>query len=50
LEKLEKLFIWGVEDEFGERSSAEDWNWIMEHVPLVAIYSKNYKEIKKSRS
>ncbi|AES70488.1 LRR and NB-ARC domain disease resistance protein [Medicago truncatula] len=35
LEKLEELWIAGVDDEFGKRSSTEDWNWIMEHVSLV---------------
>ncbi|RHN67251.1 putative P-loop containing nucleoside triphosphate hydrolase, leucine-rich repeat domain, L [Medicago truncatula] len=50
LEKLEYVYIWGVVDEFGERSSTEDWNWIMEHVPLVKILPQDYEEIKYLRS
>ncbi|RHN67247.1 putative leucine-rich repeat domain, L domain-containing protein [Medicago truncatula] len=34
LEKLGSLYISDVDDEIEKRSSAEDWNWIMEHVPL----------------
>ncbi|AES70484.1 disease resistance protein (CC-NBS-LRR class) family protein [Medicago truncatula] len=51
LKNLEELSIVGVEEEFGERSSTEDWNWIMEHVPLVTISCRYMgMEIKKSRS
>ncbi|KEH33965.1 LRR and NB-ARC domain disease resistance protein [Medicago truncatula] len=39
LEKLEELWIAGVDDEFGKRSSTEDWNWIMEHVSLVMDFN-----------
>ncbi|RHN67262.1 putative P-loop containing nucleoside triphosphate hydrolase, leucine-rich repeat domain, L [Medicago truncatula] len=48
LEKLEELWIAGVDDEFGERSSTEDWNWIMDHG--ANIYSKDFNKIKKSRT
>jgi len=50
LEKLEDLYIWGVEVEFVQRIPTEDWNWIMEHVALVKIYSSVWVEIQNSRS
>jgi len=40
LEKLEELLIFGVDDEFGERSSTEDWNWIMELKFILKILKK----------
>jgi len=50
LGKLEDLCIQGVEVEFVQHISTEDWNWIMEHVSLVKFYSRNWIEIQNSRS
>ncbi|RHN67260.1 putative P-loop containing nucleoside triphosphate hydrolase, leucine-rich repeat domain, L [Medicago truncatula] len=46
LEKLEFIYITEVDDKIEKRSSAEDWNWIMEHVPSVTIYSNELQGVR----
>ncbi|CAL5191835.1 unnamed protein product [Lathyrus oleraceus] len=50
LEKLEVLHFRSMQVDFLQRNSSEDWNWIMEHVPVVEISPVDGKVIRNSRS
>ncbi|MCH87424.1 disease resistance protein [Trifolium medium] len=50
LEKLEVLYIRDVQVDFLQRISTEDWNWIMENVPLVEFTTADGEVIPNSRS
>ncbi|MCI06037.1 NB-ARC domain disease resistance protein, partial [Trifolium medium] len=52
LEKLEVLYISRMENEFVQHNSTtEDWNWIMEHVPLAEISTiDNRNVVRNARS
>jgi len=50
LEKLEVLLIRSMQVECLQHNSPDDWNWIMEHVPLVEISRVDGKIIRNSRN
>jgi disease resistance protein RPM1 len=50
LEKLEVLLIRSMQVECLHNNSPEDWNWIMEHVPLVEISRVDGKIVRNSRN
>ncbi|CAJ2639916.1 unnamed protein product [Trifolium pratense] len=49
LEKLEVLHIRSMQVEYLQHKSPEDWNWIMEHVPLVEISTSDGNIVPNSR-
>ncbi|CAI8612427.1 unnamed protein product [Vicia faba] len=50
LEKLQVLHFRSMQLDFLQQNSSKDWNWLMEHVPLVEISPLDGNVIPNSRS